>query len=187
MAISRADAEKITNQYYIDIYKYCVARCGNSDDAADIAQEVFLAFAKKAPKLENTNIHSWLFKTASVEIKKYFRLKGKNEFVTLDDDILLNDDMISDDDFSESKPMSEEEFEDLLTKTQKRILAVLTEDEKQLFIKQYIEKKSVRVISDELGITPNYVYVKSHRVKKKAKKVISTLDLIISVLIFKCV
>ncbi len=181
MAISKAETEKITNRYYIDIYKFCVARCGNTDDAADIAQEVFLAFAKKAPSLENTNIYSWLFKTASIEIKKYYRLKGKTEFVSLDDELLSVDDVLA------SELLSEEEFESLLTKTQKKILSVLTEDEKQLFVKLYIEKKSVRVVSDELGITPNYVYVKSHRIKKKAKKVISTLDLLISVLIFKCI
>ena len=186
MAISRTEIEKITDQYYTELYKFCAAKCGNADDAADIAQEVFLTFARKAPALENTKIYSWLLKTASIEVKEHFRSKGKTEPFPPDDEIFLKSDMPSVADPFDPQPLSEEDFELLLTKTQKKILDILDEDEKRLFIKRYMEKKSVCVISDELSVTPNYVYVKSHRIKKKAEKVISTLDLLISVWIFKC-
>lgn len=179
MALSKEEIEKITNENYDDIYKYCISRCGSIDDASDITQEAFLALLKKADLLENTNISLWLYKTVQIEIKKFFRIRKNEDFVSFEDELCFDETICI------SRPVTEEEFEQLLSKTQKKILEILTEDERSIFIKLYIEKKRVSVISDELGITPNNIYVKSHRIKKKAKKVISTLDLLICVLIFK--
>lgn len=180
MGLSKTDIEKITDRYYDDVYKFCVSKIKDSDAASDIAQESFLAFFKKADKLENINIRAWLYKTAGIEMKAYFKKqKQMNQNISFDDckDIGTFDE--------DAKAISEEEFEELLTETQKKILSVLNEDERKLFIKLYIEKKTVSVVSEELGLTENNVYVKSHRIKKKSKKMISTVDLLIRVLMFK--
>ncbi|MDD6800018.1 MAG: sigma-70 family RNA polymerase sigma factor [Firmicutes bacterium] len=180
MGLSKAEIEEITNRHYDDIYKFCVSKTKDIDVASDITQEAFLALFKKADKLRNINIRAWLYKTAGIQIKAYFRnQKHENEQLPLED----CEDMETTQGVAET--ISEEEFEALLTKAQKKILSVLTEDEKKVFIKLYIEKKTVRVVSEELGITENNVYVKSHRIKKKSKKIISTVDLLIRVLAFK--
>ncbi len=114
------------------------------------------------------------------EIKSYFKNhKSEIEFIPFQDcgDIETQE---NSDDY-----MSEDEFEELLSKTQKKILSVLNEDEKKVFIKLYIEKKTVKTVSEETGLTPNNIYVKSHRLKNKAKKIISTTDLLINIIIFK--
>ena len=180
MGLSKAEIEEITNRHYDDIYKFCVSKTKDIDVASDITQEAFLAFFKKADKLENISIRAWLYKTAGIQIKAYFKnQKHENEQISLTD----CENIESAKAFAEN--ISEEEFEALLTKAQRKILSVLTEDEKRVFIKLYIEKKTVRVVSEELGLTENNVYVKSHRIKKKSKKIISTVDLLISILAFK--
>lgn len=180
VAVNKEESEKIINLYYDDIYKFCVSRCGDASVAADITHDTFLVFLKKAEKLDNINLRAWLYKTASIEIKSYFKNhKAEIEFIPFQDcgDIEMPE--------SSDSYMSEDEFEELLSKTQKKILSVLNEDEKKVFIKLYIEKKTVKTVSEETGLTPNNIYVKSHRLKNKAKKIISTTDLLINIIIFK--
>lgn len=180
MGLSKAEIEEITNCNYDDMYKFCVSKTKDIEIASEITQETFLTFFKKADKLENINIRGWLYKTAGNQTKSYFKKHNlENENIPFDD----CENIETTESFEEN--ISEEEFEALLTKAQRKILSVLTEDEKKVFIKLYIEKKAVRVVSEELGITENNVYVKSHRIKKKSKNVISTIDLLISVFIFK--
>lgn len=180
MSISKAEIEKITNDYYDDIYKFCVSKTRDSSIASDLTHECFLALIKKADMLKADNIRAWLYKAAAIEVKQYFRNRKK------EDEIISFDELInipSNDIITEA--ISEDEFLSLLTKTQKKILSVLTDSEKQLFIKMYMEKKTVDIVSNELGVTKNNLYVKTHRIKKKSKKIISTAQLIMLVIIIK--
>lgn len=179
MGLSKAEIEELTNRHYDDIYKFCVSRCGNKEDGADITQSVFLLFMQRADVLENKRIKSWLISVASLKVKEYFRQKEKDcSYLRYED----CDDIIDD---SQENDKIIEDFEKLLNDTQKKILSVLTEKEKAVFIKRFIEKKSICIVADELETTEGNVRVHSNRAKNKAKKVISTTELLINIILFK--
>lgn len=180
MALNVKDKEKILNTYYDRIYKFCVSRCGSAGDAQDITQDVFLLFMQKADKLNAKNPGAWLYSAADLKVKEYYRKKQKEcRYIPYEEceNILY--------DYPEDEPCTIDDFEKILTETQKKIFSILTEKEKVIFIKRFVDKKSIKVIANELDITENSVSVQASRVKKKAKKVISTTQLIINVLIIK--
>lgn len=180
MGLSKSVIEDITNRYYDDIYKFSVSRVQDKDAAADITHESFLALFKKADSIEDINVRAWLYKTAEFEVKAHLKKRKRaerNRSFEDCEDIEVYDEL--------EETLSEEEFEELLNKAQKKILSILNEEEKSLFIKLYMEKKNVTVVSDELGLTKDNLYVKSHRVRKKSKEIISTIDFMLRIFFFK--
>lgn len=136
MGLSKAEIEEITNRYYNDVYKFCVSRCGYKEDGADITQSVFLLFMQRADDLENKRIKSWLISVAGLKVKEYFRQKEKDcSYLRYEDCADIIDDNQENEKFIE-------DFERLLNDTQKRILSILTEKEKAVFIKRFIEKRA---------------------------------------------
>ena len=179
MSLKNEEIEQTANLYYNDIYKFCVSRCGNKTDGEDIAQSVFLLLIEKSGKLENLNIKAWLYQVSDLKIKEYFRKKKLNDrFIKYEDCTDIADTGNIDESLVE-------DFEELLNSTQKKILDILSEKEKIIFIKRFIEKKSIKLIADEIKATEANVRVQSHRVKKKAKEVITTTELLINIIIFK--
>lgn len=179
MSLKDEEIEQTANLYYNDVYKFCISRCENKEDGEDIAQSVFLFLIEKAGKLENLNIKAWLYQVSDLKIKEYFRQKK------LDDRFIKYEDCA---DFADNSDIDErlvEDFEELLNSTQKKILDILNDKEKVIFIKRFIEKKSIKLIADEIKATEVNVRVQTHRVKNKAKEVITTTELLINILIFK--
>ncbi|MGN0444154.1 MAG: RNA polymerase sigma factor [Acutalibacteraceae bacterium] len=179
MSMKNKEIEQTANLYYNDIYKFCVSRCGNKTDGEDIAQSVFLLLIEKSGKLENSNIRAWLYQVADLKIKEYFRQKK------LDDRFIKYEDCADFVDESDVEESLVENFEELLSSTQKKILDILSDNEKVIFIKRFIEKKSIKLIADEIKATEANVRVQTHRVKNKAKEVITTTELLINIIIFK--
>lgn len=170
----------MTEQYYEDIYKFCCAKCRNADVASDITQETFLIFYNNRKKLVDKNIRSYFYTTANNLVLEYIRKISKEKtFISLDECDLIS----REDDFYQN--ISEEEFEKLLTETQKKLLNILTPSEREIFIKLYIEKKSVSLVSDETGLTQNNINVKSHRIRKKSKQIILNGELLLMILVYK--
>lgn len=179
MGLSRADIEGIANKYYKDVCTFCIARCGSREDGIELAQAVFLLFIQKSDSLKQTNIKSWLITTANYKVKEYFRARAKEcSFLNFEECADIADYRTTDEELVE-------DFEKLLNDTQKRIIDLLTEQEKIVFIKRYIEKKSIANVAAELNMTEGNVRVHSSRAKKKAKELISTSQLLIQVLLFK--
>lgn len=179
MSLKDEEIEQSANLYYNDIYKFCVSRCENKEDGEDIAQSVFLLLIEKAGKLENLSIKAWLYQVSDLKIKEYFRKKKLNDrFIRYEDcaNIATNNNI---------DERLVENFEELLNSTQRKILDILSDKEKVIFIKRFIEKKSIKLIADEIKATEANVRVQTHRVKNKAKEVITTTELLINILIFK--
>ena len=180
MAISAERINEIAALYYEEVYKFCCAKVRNADDAADLTQDSFALLLREKRKLEDKNIRSWLMTTSNNLIHEYFRRQKKEQtYVRLEDaDFVMPEK-------GPAEKLTEEEFEKLLNETQKKILSILDPTERELFIKLYIEKKSVKLVAEETGMTENNVYVRSHRLKKKAKDVIFTGKLFTMVVFFK--
>lgn len=172
-------AEQIAEKYYHDIYKFCCSRCRNADAAQDITQETFLFLMDKIDELSDTNIRSWLFTVANNKLHEYFRkIKVENNFVCADDiDIsaVENFEVVN----------KNVDVDNLFDDVQKKILNILNDKEKELFIKLYIEKKEVNLITKELDITYDNFRVRKSRLKKKVKKSIGYIHFFMFVFSFK--
>lgn len=164
------DANEIVRNYYSDIYKFCCAKCRNADDAQDITQDVFIVLVEKSSTLDDKNIRAWLYQTANNKLHEYFRGKAiKNTFISLDEGIQVCSDISIQQDISFST-------------VQKKILSLLNENEKELFIKLFIEKNDVDLISEELGISKGALRTKKSRLKAKIKKSYTFTEVLILVI-----
>ena len=169
-------ADQIAEKYYPDIYKFCCAKCRNEDVAQDITQETFLLLVNKIDELTDINIRSWLLCVANNKLHEEFRSSQiENGFVCSDVEIPMFDR------YEQGKADIDEIFDDV----QKKILNILNDKEKELFIKLYIEKKSINLITKELDITYDNLRARKSRLKRKVKKSIGHLYFFALVFIFK--
>lgn len=170
-------AEQIAEKYYPDVYKFCCARCRNEDVAKDITQETFLFFVNKIDILSDNNIRSWLLTVANNKLHEYFRKNQiESSFVCIDDV-----EISAFDSYEYDKIDVDEIFDDV----QKKILNILNDKEKELFIKLYIEKKNVNLVVEELNITYDNFRKRKSRVERKVKRSIGHLYFFVIVFIFK--
>ncbi len=70
--LKQARIEEICNAYYGDVYRFCLYKTGEREEAAELTQETFLLLQQKAPALEDGAIRAWLFKTAhNLSLSRY--------------------------------------------------------------------------------------------------------------------
>lgn len=170
-------AEQITEKYYSDVYKFCCSRCRNADAAQYITQDTFLLFVDKFDELTEKNIRSWLFTVANNKLHDYFReQKIENNFVCVDDVKIP-----SFDDYENENIDIDAIFDDV----QKKILNLLNDKERDIFIKLYIEKKSPDLIVNELNITYENYRTRKSRLQRKVKNSIGHLYFFALVCSFK--
>lgn len=172
-------AEQIAEKYYHDVYKFCCSRCRNADAAQDITQETFLFLINKIVGLTENNIRSWLFSVANNKLYEYFRtINIENNYVCADDvDVPVDNGF----DVDEKDIDVDEIFDDV----QKKILNILNDKEKALFIKLYIEKKEVNLITKEMDITYDNFRKRKSRLKRKVAKSVRYLYFFALVFSFK--
>ncbi|MBI2829683.1 MAG: sigma-70 family RNA polymerase sigma factor [Chloroflexi bacterium] len=70
---------RLYEKYSVKIYRYVVVKIGNSTEAEDITQQVFLNAFKSLPsfKWKGQPFSSWLFRIAHNQIVDYLRKKTK--------------------------------------------------------------------------------------------------------------
>ena len=171
------DADVIVDKYYTDVYKFCCARCKDAEVAQDITQDTFLVFTSSQERLVDDNIRAWLLTVANNKLREYFRKKSiEKNFVSLE-----NVEPFFFEDLSEKYIESYEMFDEV----QQKILNILNDREKELFIKLYIENKSVSLIKEELNITEENFRARKSRMKKKVKKSLGHIYFFALVISFK--
>lgn len=163
--IDKIKAELIAKTYFESVYKYCVALLkNNSEDARDIAQDVFLLFQEKCHKLEDKNIKSWLIKTASLKVKEYYRARNKDTERLSSEDVDIDDESV---DICALLEDTDTFDSDNLEKYRNIIFKKLTEKEQKLYNMHYVEKKSHKQIAEELNTNTKNVSVMISRLNKK--------------------
>ena len=167
----------IVDQYYIDVYKFCCAKCKDAEAAQDITQETFLLLTEKQDQLIDNNIRAWLLSVANNKLREYFRKKSiENNYISIE-----NITLPVFEDHSEEYIESYEMFDEV----QQKILNILNDKEKTLFIKLYIENKSVSLIKEELDITEENFRARKSRLNKKIKKSVEHIYFFMLVVSFK--
>ena len=72
---SKEAVDIIVEQYYADIYRFCLYMVQTEDDAYDIAQETFLKFIKYGTSYKHKNLKGYLLTIARNICFNYFRDK----------------------------------------------------------------------------------------------------------------
>lgn len=163
--IDKIKADLIAKMHYESVYKFCLVNLNhNIHDAQDITQEVFLLFQLKRDTLEDINIKGWLFKTAHYKIKEHNRsLKRDMNNATLDN-FDLDDESADICELLEKYNSFESEN---LEKYRNIVFEKLSEREKLLYTKHYVEKKSHSQIAEEMNTNKKNVGVMICRLNKK--------------------
>ncbi len=155
-------AEQVTEKYYSDIYKFCCSRCRNADAAQDITQDTFLFFFDKYDDLKDINIRSWLLSVANNKLYDYFReQKIENGFVCVDEVKIP---------VFDNYEVENVDIDSIFDDVQKKILNLLNDKEREIFIKLYVEKKSQDLVMQEMDLTYDNYRARKSRLRKKIKK-----------------
>lgn len=164
--ITNERAEEISKIYYDKIFRYCMSISkSNYDDALEITQEVFLVFSKKFKNMNDDKIEHWLFSVARKKALEYFRHIKKDEMVIyLEDSFTSAEDVLS----TITKYYTVSDVE--LKLTIEAIQKLLTDDEYELFVKKFVENKSQKEISEEMGISISSVSTRTSRLRNKIEK-----------------
>lgn len=164
--IDKIKADLIAKAYYQPIYKFCLVNLSNNaDDASDVTQDVFLFFQEKCEVLEDINIKRWLFSVASKKVKEHYRGKKKEflkvpvgeAFEVVDDDADIFTLLEEQDSFDSEN----------LEKYRNIVYEKLTENERLLYHKIYVEKKNYTQIAEEMNTTYKAITVRACRLRKK--------------------
>ncbi len=89
--LSKEQFEKYSKEYYNSVYKYCMYRLENKEDAEDITQDTFLIFSQKYHLIEDEKyVKAWLYDTAHNLILREFKKRQRkiNKESVFDEDLL---------------------------------------------------------------------------------------------------
>ncbi len=89
---NREENEEILRRNSATVYRIAYLRTGNSHDAEDIMQEVFLRFIKHAPNFENEEHEkAWFIRTAINRTNSFFTSAWKRRVVVSDETVISYD------------------------------------------------------------------------------------------------
>lgn len=172
--ISKSEANIIADRYYNDIYRFCLYKLRNTDDAGDVAQEVFLLFQQKGTVLVDNNIRSWLFSVADRKIKEEYKRRKSKARLTDFDDLAFDDERILTE-LDELNDVSDEEIE----RSKAKILSMLSPEEQKLFKLIYHDKLKYNEIARLLSISEKTTNVRAFRMRSKILKMVKTTCIVI--------
>lgn len=149
--------------YADDIFRFCMSKTSNRDDALDITQETF---AKTWEYLENDNtvdnIRAFLYRVARNRIYDFYR-KKKSESLDAAQE--------------EGYEFESDDHERMVATSNARfsmkILQKLEDTDRELLIMRFIDELSIPEIADITNQKENTVSVQVHRALKKAQDIIS--------------
>ena len=154
LMIDAESCRKIIKQYYKEIYNYCYAKLRyNHHSAEDCTQDVFVAFASKSDRLEESAIRVWLYRTADNVIKAYMRKNNTSMTVSIEE----SPEALS---ISDSSDFTQKESP----------LDVLTQEERNILTAYYnSDYGDKNVTAKKLGLTLPALYQRIHKIKQKLR------------------
>ena len=150
---------RIAELYYDEIFKFCLRRIQNEDEAYDITQDVFLALIDSYSKINPEKVRKWLYETAKNKIADYFRIKKKK----IEYEKETPDEMV----YSLYDTISAEHIEQL----KKTIISDLGKEELELYKDYFIKNMSYEELSEKYNVKKDVMYKRISRLKALLKKI----------------
>ena len=130
------------------IFRFCQSRTGSYHDAEDLAQEILLVACKTTNEFPNEKaFYAFVWKTADLVLKSWYREQSKRRSEELDEDI-------ADDPFAllEEKANDNEQLRLII-----RELTRLSSNYRRVTVEYYIDGRSVADIEKRLSLTESMV------------------------------
>lgn len=143
------------------IFNYLMKILRNSEDAEDILQDVFVSFYKKMDNVNENAFLAYLYRSA--RNKALNLIKSRQRHYKLNKAILQKE---------EPSTYHANEMAERKLKILTLALSKLKPEEYMLLDMQYYDRKSYRIIAEELNTTIPAVESKLVRIKKKLRKII---------------
>ena len=150
-------------KYYQSLYKYCRVRLGEfSEHAEDCVQDAFVILQRKLSEGETIEQpRAFLYRTAENFVKRTTEQYVKERTRTVDLDTAEN---------TPAPPIISDDFDyDRLARI---LLAALTQQEQELYILKYVQRKSLKEIAEILNIQPTAVAKRVSRLRQRIKDLI---------------
>lgn len=163
----KISVEQIVNdcyeKYYESIFKYCRVRLGEfSEHASDCVQDAFLILHKKLNEGETIEQpRAFLYRTADNFVKRTVEHYSKERTRTVDLDTAEN---------TPAPPIISDDFD--YDEFARILIATLTQQEQELYILKYVQRKSLKEIAEMLGIQPTAVAKRVSRLRQHIKDLI---------------
>lgn len=156
----------IYDMYFDQIFIFVNKRIMNENTTAEITSEVFYKALYNINKytFKGLPFSAWLYRIASNAVAEYYRKQKKAQrHVSLDSEHLSNlvAEVTEEDDFEKQK------------KLLSLVLSKLKEKEIQLLELRFFEDRSFKEIGEILELSENNAKVKTFRVIKKMRKIVS--------------
>lgn len=159
------EINKVTEEYYNEIYKFCLNRVVRAEDAYDVAHEVFVAMIKRYSKINPNNIRMWLYVTARHKLADYYKeIKQTRANVTFIPDIESIDEVS----YKPFDEISEAEIEEIKC----IVLSYLSEKERELYVDRFKNLLDYHEIAERYNITEDAARKRVSRLKEKIKKLL---------------
>lgn len=157
--------EEYCQNYKTSLYKYAYLRTGHDKDAAeDCVQEAFMVIYKRLCKGEEFfQPKAFLYRTVDNFVKEYLKDLQKRK-------------KIQDATTKESAFFELPVFETLDEKTETEIINAvfkeMSDKEKVIYRRRYIDKCNVRDIAGEYNISVSTVTTRLYRIRQKAEEIV---------------
>ncbi|WP_279237988.1 RNA polymerase sigma factor [Candidatus Galacturonibacter soehngenii] len=150
------------------VYSICYKTIGNSFDAEDLTQEVFLSAYKKLSEFDRTYEKAWLGKIAANKCLDFIKQAGRRSVPTSDTYFLeLASDSIS----------PEEDY--LMKESKKEVLFIckqLATPYQEVALEHYYKELSVQEIAKRNGKNIKTIQTQLYRAKALIKKILERSD-----------
>lgn len=147
---------QIYTRFYDQIFRYVSFKIGNTSEAEDIAEEVFLRMLKSVAtfKIKGPPFSSWLFRIAHNLVVDYFRRNGRKQIQPLDAAAMVSDVFSSDLDHRLDVK--------LLMQQVSVAMEGLTDLQKEVITLRFVGELSVRETAEAVGKKENAVKALQH-------------------------
>lgn len=164
--------EQICKENYSRIFKYIYAITCDRECAENLTQEVFYIALKKGDSFLSLDTpEAFLYKTAKNLTLEHFRKSKKYRTEELDDNLVLWQNDIFD--------ILCKKYDDTidLELYQKKILDMLSEEDRQLYHAYYTKGLSMREIAGKLKLKEAAVRMRYVRLRKRIRQLVKELKL----------
>ncbi len=158
--------EKFYNEHFDKLYRFVFFRCGRDEALAqDLVSEIFMKALKHFHEYDETKSKSaWLLTIARNHMANYWRDHKATEPL-----VVFNDEGEKEDDSMWIKGSLEAWQKQDASRTVKEILALLSENEREIVTLHYLLGYSYAEIAEKNNMTEVAVKVAAHRALKKMK------------------
>lgn len=168
----RTAFEKLYKEFHGKLYFFVLKNVGDKHTAEDITEDSFLASMEGIGSLkEPEHYETWLHSIAFNKCRMYFRQKGREDNISLDDenvskDIHADDTVMLPEDYADSKE---------LKRSLKKVIEGLKPEQRSAVILYYYDGMPLKKVSEILEISENTAKQKLFKARAKIKKEIERI------------